>query len=525
MNLSPKLFLFSLLLLSLSTRVLAQTTVHIELVENHNNWGWDSWVMQNGLVTVATVPTIGAKIMQYDLGSHSSMFVNPAEVGKTYIPQSNSDWPNFGGFKNWPAPQSEWNWPPPPTLDFGNYTATVDSSQDSVSLTVISPIEQWRAPNLRFQRKTTLYEGTTRVNVQQTIINEGNSDQEWSVWDVTQNITNHLGETDFENFWVYFPINPKSKNGETGVRVSASSNAWKGEVANGIYGVQYLPEAKKIFADSHIGWIGYVDERDGYLYAKTFDIYENGTYPDDGARVEVWINSDPYYLEVEVLSPIVNLPANGGSYTFTEDWWAAKIDGGPILSVNEIGAVTQFEYIEAIGRLSASFGVFHEAFARLEYLDDSGAIVTSTDTVKVTPLETFIYDEPFSPFEGADSVRMVLVDKNLNPIGVLISESIETLLTSNETVSGTPKKVELNQNYPNPFNPSTTISYSLSNASKVKIEVFNMLGKSVGMIENSLKSSGNHTSVFDGSSLSSGIYLYRIEAGTFIQTRRMVLIK
>lgn len=512
--------------LALSSPLQAQDEPSIKLVENHKEWGWDSWVMQNGLITLATTPVIGARIMQYDLGSHSSIFVNPDELGKIYTPQSNSQWPNFGGFKNWPAPQSNWNWPPPPTLDFGLYEAVIDSTKnDTVSISVTSPIEQWRAKDLRFKRTTSLYKGSSRVTVEQTIINEGDTDQEWSVWDVTQNITNHPGETDFENFWVYFPINPDSEFGNDGVKLSAASDAWVGEVAPGVYGVQFKPEAKKIFADSHIGWIAYTDERDGYVYAKAFNIVEGAQYPDDGARVEVWINNDPYYLEVEVLSPIVNLSANGGSYTFTEDWWAAKIDSGPVLSVTNAGAVTRFEYLEAIGRLSASFGVFHDAYARLEYFDNQGAIVTSTDTVKVTPLETFIYDEPFSALENADSVRVVLVDSDLNQIGVLVTESVETLLTSNEWTDRAPGKFQLSQNYPNPFNPSTNISYSLPKATQVTIEVFNMLGQSVAILENSLKTQGQHTVRFDAKKLTSGVYLYQIKAEGFIQTRKMMLIK
>lgn len=482
--------------------------------------------MQNGLIQISTIPVIGARIMEYSVDGHESIFVNPGELGKTYDPESFNGWPNFGGFKNWPAPQNNWGWPPPSILDFGSYSVTDTLlTADSLRISVESQIEKSRAPNLRFQRTTTMYSNSSRVRVDQTIINEGSSTADWSIWDVTQNIVNHPGETDFENFTVYFPVNPESVFGESGVKTSASSSAWRGEVAPGIYEVEFKPEAKKIFADSHIGWIAYVDGRDDYLYAKTFKIDEQATYPDDGARVEVWVNNDPYYLEVEVLSPIVSLPANGGSYTFTEDWWASKIESGPILSVNSSGAVTRFEYLEAIGRLSASFGVFHTAFARLEYLDSEGAIVTVTDTVGVSPLETFTYDEPFSVLEGVDSVRIVLLDTTLNHIGTLVTESIEILLTSNEQPDLNPTGFELSQNYPNPFNPSTNISYILPQANHVTIEVFNMLGKSVGVIEDSFKSSGSHSVVFDGNSLSSGIYTYQITAGEFIQVKKMILVK
>ena len=184
----------------------AQQNPTIELVEDYNSWGWEAWVMQNDLVTIATVPVIGARIMQYDLDSHSSIYVNPSELGNTYTPSSVAPARNFGGFKNWPAPQAVWNWPPPPTLDYGLYEAVADTFIDSVSLVVTSPIEQWDAPDIRFRRRMTLYNGTSRVKVEQKIINEGSAEQQWSVWDVTQCYTTHTSQTDFENFWVYFPI-------------------------------------------------------------------------------------------------------------------------------------------------------------------------------------------------------------------------------------------------------------------------------------------------------------------------------
>lgn len=135
-----------LLIFILHVRAFAQDSLKIDLIEDHNGWGWNAWVMSNDLITISTMPAIGARIMQYDLDGHPSIFVNPDELGNTYTPASNSGWPNFGGFKNWPAPQDIWGWPPPPTLDFGAYEAIADTSADSVSLSVSSPIEEWRMP-------------------------------------------------------------------------------------------------------------------------------------------------------------------------------------------------------------------------------------------------------------------------------------------------------------------------------------------------------------------------------------------
>ncbi len=90
---------------------------------------------------------------------------------------------------------------------------------------------------------------------------------------------------------------------------------------------------------------------------------------------------------------------------------------------------------------------------------------------------------------------------------------------------GIPAKFSLAQNYPNPFNPSTNISFALPQRARVTLEVFSITGQRVGMLVNETLSAGNHTIQFDASGLSSGTYLYRIQAGNFVQTRKMVLVK
>ena len=90
---------------------------------------------------------------------------------------------------------------------------------------------------------------------------------------------------------------------------------------------------------------------------------------------------------------------------------------------------------------------------------------------------------------------------------------------------GTPQEFRLEQNYPNPFNPSTTIRYGLPIRSQVTLTVFNMLGQQVALLQNGEMEAGYHEAQFDGKSLSSGVYFYRINAGDFVQTRKMMLVK
>jgi len=98
-------------------------------------------------------------------------------------------------------------------------------------------------------------------------------------------------------------------------------------------------------------------------------------------------------------------------------------------------------------------------------------------------------------------------------------------LPVNHNQNELPLKCELGQNYPNPFNPSTTINYSLPVQSLVTIKIFDITGKEVQTIVNSEQLPGSYSVQFDGSGLASGTYFYKIQAGSFIETKKMMLIK
>jgi hypothetical protein len=84
---------------------------------------------------------------------------------------------------------------------------------------------------------------------------------------------------------------------------------------------------------------------------------------------------------------------------------------------------------------------------------------------------------------------------------------------------------KLNQNYPNPFNPLTHIDYSVPHKSYVTLRVFNILGQEVVTLFDGQRDAGNYTAIFNGRDLVSGIYLYRLQAGNFMSTKKLILIK
>ncbi|MBZ0203133.1 MAG: T9SS type A sorting domain-containing protein [Ignavibacteria bacterium] len=162
-------------------------------------------------------------------------------------------------------------------------------------------------------------------------------------------------------------------------------------------------------------------------------------------------------------------------------------------------------------------------------LDDAAANSISTGTAPFTG--TFKPSSPMTVYNGGNpngSWVLSIYDSagadqgSLNAWCLVLTYS--TVLGVTTTIE-IPNRFYLNQNYPNPFNPSTTIKYGLPKNSIVKITMYDLLGREVGVLVNELKQAGTYDAKFDGTNMASGVYFYRIEAGAFVDTKKMLLIK
>ncbi len=94
-----------------------------------------------------------------------------------------------------------------------------------------------------------------------------------------------------------------------------------------------------------------------------------------------------------------------------------------------------------------------------------------------------------------------------------------------EGVSEIPNNYELSQNFPNPFNPTTKINYNLKAQTHVKITVFDAMGRLISSLNEGVQEPGSHFITFNGATLSTGVYYYRLETAFFTDTKKMLLIK
>jgi hypothetical protein len=157
------------------------------------------------------------------------------------------------------------------------------------------------------------------------------------------------------------------------------------------------------------------------------------------------------------------------------------------------------------------------------------SIIAGEGTYQLEPGSTHSVEIGFNPKAVRDYTELMLIMHDAqNEDAVLeiqLAGSGKEGTSAEEEKAHKPDRVLLHQNYPNPFNPSTRIRYSLPEPAHVTVAVFDITGRHVATLVDGLMPAGEHGMDFDAGGLSSGIYVYRIQAGDVVRTRRMSLVK
>ena len=153
----------------------------------------------------------------------------------------------------------------------------------------------------------------------------------------------------------------------------------------------------------------------------------------------------------------------------------------------------------------------------LKQFRDAGNLVIAvdyvTETAKIDSFYAFAEADDFIPFATVRALDTLMINPGHFPIGVIKSDL------------STPTKFELRQNFPNPFNPTTIIRYEVPSSGKVFLTIYNIHGEKIDRPVSEEQLAGIYQITWNASNVSSGIYFYRLQAGDFVQTRKMVFLK
>jgi sugar lactone lactonase YvrE len=206
---------------------------------------------------------------------------------------------------------------------------------------------------------------------------------------------------------------------------------------------------------------------------------------------------------------------NGGSlFKVDTDRNITELANIPGAQINQITYSKGYVYIPSpnhrkIYRVNVNSGL-------VEHFAGSGG----TTIIDSTLLESS-FNFPNSAAVSPDGDSLYILDRNVGRIRLI---DLNEIVSSN-LENTPPDRFFLDQNYPNPFNPNTTIRFSLPQQSMVKLELFDILGSRITQLVSGEFAAGMHEINFNGNDFTSGIYFYRIEAGDFVSTKKLILVK
>jgi hypothetical protein len=273
-------------------------------------------------------------------------------------------------------------------------------------------------------------------------------------------------------------------------------------------------------------WIGIVCKLDASSVSYSGYFFGLG----QGANYPNWINFYIYPSGENIncsFSPTLNQWYNL-AVTYNGSIMKMFLDGNLIQEKAATGLIASNTFPLTIGGQNGNFWN-RNLNGKIDEVRISSVARYDSNFIPTTHFDNDIYTIALYHFnEGTDDIVYDSSGNNLNGTiyGAIWSNDVPgvTAVPQNESLNS-PNKFVLSPNFPNPFNPNTVISYQLPVGSDVTLKVYDNLGNEIATLVDEYKPAGTYEVEFNASSLPSGIYFYKIRAGYFVETKKMVLLK
>ena len=460
--------------------VFPQKSKTVFTVDNYKGWGWKNvHVAKNKYISLAVVPEAAGRILEYNLGEVPSLWLNPELLGKSFPATDEvkiNEWRNFGGYRLVPLPyencsvDQEGNrgkrWPPPAIIGDAKYNVTMGKNDmNHQTIEVQSDVQELPVPQffgkkgfvypvkieekLQYSRSLYIKENSSLVIIDHLLKNVGETEVKRGLKISSQHVSEtEKGLHDGENYVAYIPFdkNIKLPNGEQ-FEITTNPDLrwrylnrnrfklnkenpehikkfynhgtnWNGEVAPGIYEVEYdYNQMAGLHIIASESWLCYVNKKTNTAFAKIMEPYNPELEYDHGLNNAIFCSGlSEGYLETEVQTPLYKLQPQE-SFVYREIHGAAQIDSTPVLNVNLAGVTTQKmtlnnEQTSILG----TYGVFTEGVSLIRVKDDNGQIIDEQIVQPVNPLKIFKLNLDFNTKSEAKIIELLIKDSSKNEL-------------------------------------------------------------------------------------------------------------
>ena len=218
----------------------------------------------------------------------------------------------------------------------------------------------------------------------------------------------------------------------------------------------------------------------------------------------------PFWVEVQVGGPDTVKGLYGIAFKLKSEKWGCTYVDGSAMAGSFLGTSPQ-TFFQQVDAQTVGMGIQKKAPPGV---NGSGVVAKAQFVSSVAGAVLFTLQDVSAVDQNGASIPL-----GTEPL------SIEFIVTATEEMAQIPTSFGLSQNYPNPFNPATMIRYELPKSTYVSLKVYSALGQVMGVLVDSREEAGYHQVRWNAGNLPTGVYFYRLQAGDFVESRRMILVK